>query len=117
MKNKCPGNCKQRVYTGIEVKYVQIVLRSDLCGVQPCYYEGQSIERVNENECNFPVKCHHSIKCIKGVTSCPVIGKELRQYYESLKILVRTQMRLQRQFEVGDSQANPCPPLRNVALS
>ena len=37
---------------------------------KPCYYEGQSIERVNENECNFPVKS------IKDVTSFTVIGKE-----------------------------------------
>lgn len=107
------------MYTGTKVKYVRIVIRSDLIlrGVQPCHYEGQSIKRVNKNECNFPVKCHHSIKSIKDVTSCTVIGKELRKYCESLKILVRTQMRLQRQFEVGDFQANLRPPSRNVTLS
>jgi hypothetical protein len=94
MKNKCSGNCKQRVHTGIKAKYLRIVLRSDLIlrGVEPCHYGGQSIKRVNENECNFPVKCHHSIKSIKGLTSCTVIEKELRKYYESLKILVRTQI-------------------------
>jgi hypothetical protein len=80
-----------------------------ISGVQPCHYEGQSIKRMNENECNFLVKCHHSLKSIKGVTSCTVIGKELRKYYDSLKILVRTQMRFERNLKLSISKQTLVP--------